>query len=94
MILKRFMKYGMDFKSYEDFIKNYEIKVPDNFNFGFDVVDEWAKKAPDKRALIWRDEKGGTADFTFQQIMENSNRAANYFKSLGIKKGDPVMLDT
>jgi acetyl-CoA synthetase len=81
-----------NFKSYEDFIKNFKINVPENFNFGFDVVDEMAKIAPEQTAMVWCDEKGAAANFTFKQISENSNRAANALKAMGIKKGDIVML--
>ncbi|MBI4976672.1 MAG: AMP-binding protein [Spirochaetes bacterium] len=80
------------FSSYEDFVKNYKVNVPENFNFGFDVVDEMARRAPDQTALVWCDDKGAEAVFTFKQIMEKSNRAANALKALGIKKGDVVML--
>ena len=90
MIEKYLSKTKYD--SYEDFINNFKIKVPDNFNFGFDVVDAIADKSPDKMALVWCDDKGAEAKFTFKQLKENSNKAANFFKSIGIKKGDPVML--
>ncbi len=67
-------------------------KNTENFNFAFDVVDVIAKKQPDKRALlhISRDKK--ESNFTFKDIKKYSCRAANYFKSLGIKKGDRVLL--
>jgi acetyl-CoA synthetase len=80
------------FKSYEDFYKNFRVKVPENFNFGFDVVDAMAKKAPEQTAVVWCDDKGAEKKFSFKDIMENSNRAANTLKKLGIKKGDVVML--
>ncbi|MDR2571880.1 MAG: AMP-binding protein [Oscillospiraceae bacterium] len=81
----------IEFDSYEDFIKNFKINVPEGFNFGFDVVDEWAKREPDKLALLWCDDHGGERRFTFNDLSKQSNKAANYFKSLGIKKGDVVM---
>jgi acetyl-CoA synthetase len=80
------------FTSYEDFYKNFRLKVPENFNFGFDVVDAMAKKAPEQTAVVWCDDKGAENKFNFREIMENSNRAANALKKLGIKKGDVVML--
>lgn len=82
----------VDYTSYEDFYENFKINIPDNFNFAFDVVDEYAKNTPDKVALVWCDEHGNEAIFTFKQIKEYSDKAANYFRSLGIKRGDPVML--
>ncbi|WP_424246208.1 AMP-binding protein [Elusimicrobium posterum] len=81
-----------DFKDYEDFAANYKINIPENFNFGFDIVDEMARISPDKEALNWCDEAGNHRSFSFKDIKEESNKAANYFKSLGIKKGDRVML--
>lgn len=65
---------------------------PDNFNFGFDVMDALAEKTPDKNALIWVSVDGINKNFTFAQLKEYSNKAANLFASLGIKKGDRVML--
>ena len=64
----------------------------DKFNFAFDVVDEIAKKSPDKLAMLHVDNDKTERRFTFNDMKRNSNRAANYFKSLGIKKGDRVLL--
>jgi len=82
----------VDFTSYEDFIENFHINVPENFNFAYDVVDEYAKSQPDKVAIVWCDESGAEATFTFGQLKEYSDKTANFFKSVGIKRGDPVML--
>ena len=46
------------FTSQEDFIKNLKIKIPENFNFGYDIVDAWAAEEPDKKALLWTNDKG------------------------------------
>ncbi|MCR5609529.1 MAG: AMP-binding protein [Lachnospiraceae bacterium] len=81
-----------EFESYEDFKANYKVNIPENFNFGFDIVDGWAKEEPDKKALVWCDDHGHEKTFTFTDIMKLSNKAANYFKSLGIKKGTVVMM--
>ncbi len=80
-----------NFDSYEDFINNYTVNVPEDFNFGFDIVDEWARLEEDKRALCWCDDNGGERVFTFSDISRLSNRAANFYRSLGIGKGDVVM---
>ena len=81
-----------EFASYEDFIQNYRVNAPDAFNFGFDVVDELAATDPGRRAMVWCDDHGKEAVFTMADMSRQSSRAANYFKSLGIRKGDPVML--
>ena len=81
-----------EFDSYEDFMENYRVDIPANFNFAFDVVDEIAAKTPDKIAMVWCDDRGGSARFTFADLKRFSDKTANFFKSLGIKKGDPVML--
>lgn len=67
-------------------------KNADKFNFAYDVVDAIAKKEPDKLAMLHIDNKQTERKFSFSDIKKASNRAANYFKSLGIKKGDRVML--
>ncbi|WP_010252449.1 AMP-binding protein [Acetivibrio cellulolyticus] len=81
-----------EFTSYEDFVENFKINVPDNFNFAYDVVDEIAANNPDRVAIVWCDEKGAEATFTFGQLKHYSDKTANFFKKAGIGKGDPVML--
>ena len=80
------------FQTYQDFTENFRIHIPDNFNFAFDVVDEIAMKSPEKIAMVWCNDKGEEAIFTFGQMKKQSDKAANFFKSAGIGKGDPVML--
>ena len=86
---------------YQDFIipteeggilKKIAFKNEDKFNFAFDVVDELGKRKPDKLAMLHVSEDGTEHRFTFSDIKKESARAANYFKSLGIKRGDRVML--
>ncbi len=81
----------IDFDSYEDFYENFKIDVPEAFNFGFDVVDEWAAVEPEKKALLWCNDEGEERCFTFTDISRLSNKAANAFKSRGIGKGDIVL---
>ena len=81
-----------EFTSHKDFIENYHINVPENFNFAYDVVDEWAKINPNKRALCWTDDKGDHKDLSFGEIKTLSDKTASFFQSLGIGKGDMVML--
>ncbi len=73
-------------------LQSIEFKNTDKFNFGFDVVDKIAEKYPEKLAMIHIDNKKIERRFTFRDIKLESARTANYFKSLGIKKGDKVML--
>lgn len=80
------------FAGQDDFKQNFKINVPDNFNFAYDIVDEWAKTHPDKKALCWVNDQGQHIDFTFREIKEKSDAAASYFQSIGIGKGDMVML--
>lgn len=90
-MLEQFIKQT-EFSSTEDFKNNYKVQIPDNFNFAYDVVDKWAKISPNKRALCWVNDKHEHRDFTFEEVKEQSDRAASYFQSLGIGKGDKVML--
>lgn len=64
----------------------------ENFNFAYDVIDEIAKAEPDRRAMVWCDSHGEEREFTFGDISRYSSKAANLFKSVGIKKGDTVVL--
>ena len=91
MLLERFLP-RMEFDSYEDFKENYKVNVPEHFNFGFDIVDAWAKEEPDKMALVWCDDHDEEKRFTFSDISRLSNQAANFFAGLGIKKGMVVLL--
>ncbi len=67
-------------------------KNTDTFNFAFDVIDALGTAKPDRRAMLHISEDGTERQFTFKDMMRESARCANYFKSLGIKKGDRVML--
>lgn len=80
------------FTSQEDFNQHFHIRVPEHFNFGYDIVDEWARIEPDKPALLWTNDKEEHRQFTFADIKRYSDQTASYFRSLGIGKGDMVML--
>ncbi|MEG2450279.1 MAG: AMP-binding protein [Clostridia bacterium] len=69
-----------------------QFHAPNDFNFGFDVVDYYGKFEPNRRAMIWVADDGQDRVFSYADIMKLSNQTANYFKSLGIVKGDRVML--
>lgn len=90
-MLERFLKKTR-FESYDDFMANFELIVPDNFNFGYDVVDAWAVEAPDKVCMTWCNEQGDHHSYTFADMKEATDRTASFFSSLGIGRGDRVML--
>ena len=82
-----------DFLSLKDAQANYTLKYRDDFNFAYDVIDVLGTEKPDKLAMIWLSaDKQEEKRFTFRDMMLASNKAANYFKYMGIKKGDTVML--
>jgi len=89
MIYHRFIEVG---EGADHIINKISFKNEDNFNFAFDVVDEIANKEPDKLAMLHLDSDKTERRITFKDIKKASNQCANYFKSLGIKKGDKVML--
>ena len=66
--------------------------VPENFNFAFDVVDQIAAEEPDRLAILWVNDKGSEKRVTFAQLKEESDKAASFFRSLGIGRGDSVIL--
>lgn len=80
-----------EFVDYDDFAKNCKLKVPDKFNFAYDVVDEYARICPGKRALVWCNDKGEEKILTFGDISKLSNKIANMLLSYGYKKGDIIM---
>ena len=88
-LYKQFVDEGFD----ENGILNkFSTHCPDNFNFGYDIIDKIAELDPDRRCIVWENVKGEKAQFSFGDISRLSNQAANLFKSKGIKKGDSVML--
>ena len=90
-MLERFLGQT-SFLSQDDFKQNLKINVPENFNFAYDVVDAWAAEDPDKRALCWTNDKGEHRDYSFSDMKVYSDKTAGYFESLGIGRGDAVML--
>ena len=90
-ILSRFLKQTT-FVSEEDYAKNLEFIVPKNFNFAYDVVDAWAEVAPNKIALLWTNDEGAERKLSFDDLKRMSDQAASYLGSLGIERGDMVML--
>ncbi len=81
-----------NFSSEEDFLQNYKINVPENYNFAFDCVDVLASTKPDKDAIVWCNDKGEEARYSFSTVSAKSDAAARFFAAQGVKKGDSVML--
>ena len=90
-MVERFLKQT-HFESVEDYNKNLEFIIPENFNFAYDVMDAWAEEKPDGLALLWTNDQGEEIRTTFAELKEQSDQAASYLMSLGIGKNDPVML--
>ena len=90
-MLERFLTQT-SFVSEEDFEKNLHFKISENFNFAYDVMDALAEERPDKLALLWTSERGEEVKTTFKEFKEQTDRTAAYLMSLGIGRGDKVML--
>jgi acetyl-CoA synthetase len=82
-LMSRFLD-RTEFKNYEDYYENFKIKIPEGFNFSYDVVDIIAAENPNKIAMVWCDDQGREEKFTFSQVRNNSNKAANFFKDQGL----------
>ena len=90
-MIEKFLKQTK-FTSVEDYNKNLEFIIPENFNFAYDVMDAWAEEAPEKLAILWTNDQGEEIRTTYGELKEQSDLAASYLQSLGIGKNDPVML--
>ena len=80
------------FKDLQDLRDNFKISYPEDFNFAYDVMDVLAKEKPDKLAMLWLSDKKEEKRFTFADMKYWSDKTANYLKSVGIRKGDKVLL--
>ncbi len=85
-------KYVVPVEDEKGVLKAISFKNDDEFNFAYDVIDALAEKNPDKLALLHIGNDKTERRFTFSEMKRASNQCANYFRSLGIKKGDKVML--
>ena len=90
-MIERFLKQTT-FTSVEDYNKNLEFIIPENFNFAYDVMDAWAEEKPEGLAILWTNDQGEEIRTTFAELKEQTDQAASYLMSLGIGKNDPVML--
>lgn len=85
-------KFVDSFYDEDGVFNGIRFKNDDKFNFAFDCVDAIAKKNPDKLAMLWVANDKTERRFTFSDMKKYSAKTANYFESLGIKKGDTVMV--
>ncbi|NLA37779.1 MAG: AMP-binding protein, partial [Methanomicrobiales archaeon] len=83
---------GYNMTDYDVACANFSIEVPEYFNFGYDVIDRWAERDRNKLAMIWVDQHGEEKKYSFRDLKNLSNGAANILLKYGIKKGDRVML--
>lgn len=88
-LFKNFCDYTLDENGV---LEKFELKYPDNYNFGYDVVDEMAKCAPNDIAVRWTNVHNEKKAFTFSDIATLSNKAANALRNNGVKKGDKVLV--
>ncbi len=91
-LLERFIDASKPLSTYEELTENFSIHIPENFNFAYDIVDEYARTEPERRALVWCNDENEEHVFTFKDISEASARTAHYLYRLGVRKGDAVML--
>ena len=87
-----YQRFCTEIKDENGGLKKLTLNYPDNFNFGYDVVDEYAAVSPDKRAMVWCDVENEEHIFTFLDVKRYSNKMANVFREYGIGRGDRVML--
>ncbi|MBQ6161363.1 MAG: AMP-binding protein [Prevotella sp.] len=90
-MIERFLTQT-SFTSTEDYNKNLHFKIPENFNFAYDVMDAWATEAPEKTAIIWTNDEGEERVTSFSMLKEENDQVASYLQMLGIGQGDKVML--
>jgi len=81
-----------DFDSLDDFLTHFKILVPDNFNFAYDIVDEYARIEPEKVAIVWVNDQGEYHEISYAELKKRSDEAASLFMQQGIGHGDKVML--
>ncbi|MBQ9988758.1 MAG: AMP-binding protein [Clostridia bacterium] len=81
-----------DTNSYESFVNTLKIDVPEDFNFAYDVLDVLAEETPDNPAMLWLGKDGEERRYTYSDVSRESSRAAHFFRELGIRRGDRVLL--
>ncbi len=90
-MIERFLTQT-EFASYDDLMQSFHVNIPENFNFGYDVVDAYAKEQPRKEAILWTNDRGDVRHMNYRELKDLSDKTASYFLQLGIQRGDCVML--
>ena len=85
---KKFCVEGYD---ENNILNKFELRHEDNFNFAYDVIDVIAENEPERRAMVWINDKGEEHIFNYSDLSKKSNQVANMFLAHGIKKGDKVL---
>jgi acetyl-CoA synthetase len=86
------LKYVNETYDEKGCLKTFSLNIPEDFNFGYDIVDEMARLEPNKTAMIWVSPKDEKKVFTFGDMKYYTDKTANFLRGLGIRKGDMVML--
>ena len=81
-----------DYATLEDLQRNYRLSYPDDFNFSYDCLDKLAADTPDAQAIVWVSKDGDCRRFDFAEVKRLTDKTANWFTSVGIGRGDMVML--
>lgn len=90
-MISKYLKQ-VEFSSYEDFLQNFKVNVPSDFNFGYDVVDAYAATLPEKEAILWTNDKGDVQHITYRAFKNMSDQCASFLMGIGVERGDRVML--
>ena len=90
MFYKEYINY-IESDDWETVHNSFSVKAPENFNFAYDIIDRMAKEYPEKEGLVWCDETEERI-FSFGELAKRINKTANFFKAMGIGRGDTVLL--
>lgn len=90
-MIERFLNQ-VEFSSYEDFMTNFKVNIPEDFNFGYDIIDRYAEETPDKEAILWVNDRGEEKHITYRAFKNMSDQCASFLLEIGVKAGDRVML--
>lgn len=81
-----------DYDSAPPYLKEFSVKVPESFNWGFDVIDRWGREKGSGTALVFANDEADVRKYSFSEISKQTSQIANLFAKRGLKRGDAVML--